>query len=76
MRIVIRLSIEENRNLTSDDITKALEVLRAAGLRPEGGGTVVGLGSDAYGVLILGREEDTPEAIAALTRAGIQASES
>jgi len=40
MRIVIRPSITENRHLVADEISKALEVLRAATIQTNGGGTV------------------------------------
>ena len=74
MRIVIRPSTAENQNLISDDITKALDVLRAATIQTDGGGTV-GQNGDAYGVILLSHEADIPRAIEALAQVGISASE-
>ena len=74
MRIVIRPSTVENRSLISDDISKALDVLRAATIQTDGGGTV-GQNGDAYGVILLSHEADIPRAIDALAQAGIDASQ-
>jgi len=56
------------------DLRKALEVLRAANIQTEGGGTL-GRDEEAYGVIELVHETDVRRAIVALNRAGIAASE-
>ncbi len=75
MRIIIQPPNNSSEGFAalSREIRKAIEVLRAAYIPTEGGGTV-GTDGNAFGALILRYDDDAPRAIAALTDAGIRAS--
>lgn len=75
MRIIIqpRDNSAESFVDLSHQIRKAIDILRAAYISTEGGGTV-GTNGDAFGALILRYDADASKAIAALTKAGIKAS--
>jgi hypothetical protein len=56
----------------SDEIHRALEVLEAAHIKTQGGGTIESDGS-VTGVLVLRFDDDAAKAIEALARGGIKA---
>ncbi len=73
MRILIQPPrATDDTTRASDGVHKALEVLDAAHIKTQGGGTVESDGS-VTGVLILRFDDDSVKAIEALARAGIKA---
>ena len=56
-----------------EEVSKALEVLSAAYIKTEGGGTVSSDGT-VTGVVVVSSDDDGPKALEALARAGIRAS--
>ena len=56
-----------------DEVRKALEVLNAAYIKTEGGGTLASEGA-VTGVIVLRSEDDASKALAVLVEAGIKAS--
>jgi hypothetical protein len=56
-----------------DEVRRALEVLNAAYIKNEGGGTVASDGV-VSGIIMLRSEEDLSKALVVLVRAGIKAS--
>ncbi len=56
----------------SDEVHRALEVLEAAHIKTQGGGTIESEGS-VTGVVVLRFDDDTEKAIEALAEAGIKA---
>ena len=56
----------------SDEVRKALEVLEAAHIKTQGGGTIES-DSIVTGVLVLRTDDDADQAVEALARAGITA---
>ena len=74
MRILIQPP-EDNvgAHHVGDEVRKALEVLNAAYIKTEGGGTLAGDGV-VTGVVMLRSEADASRALAVLDKAGIKAS--
>jgi hypothetical protein len=59
-------------HLASDEVRRALEVLSAAHIKTDGGGTIESDGV-VTGVIVLRFEGDAPQALELLARAGITA---
>jgi len=60
-------------HLVGDEVRRAFDVLQAAYIKTEGGGTMTS-SDGVVGVLVLTSEADAPHAIAVLADAGIKAS--
>jgi hypothetical protein len=56
-----------------DEVSTALEVLNAAYIKTEGGGTVTGDGA-VMGVVVVSADDDGPRALEELAKVGIKAS--
>ena len=70
MRITIRAPLDAGRELeTEQELGRAFHVLHDALIRTRGGGRF----ADSSAAIILARETDVPEALAALNQAGIRA---
>jgi hypothetical protein len=70
MRITIQPQDDSGTELATDrELRRAFSVLRNALIRTRGGGRF----ADNSAAIILARETDAPEALAALTHAGIKA---
>ena len=70
MRITIQSSHDAGTGLETDqELGRAFNVLHKALIRTRGGGRF----ADTSAAIILARETDAPEALAALKRAGIRA---
>ena len=74
MRILIHLS-EETADVhrMSDEVRKVLDVLNAAYIKTDGGGTIESYGI-VTGVVVLRSADDAGKALEVLARAGIKAS--
>lgn len=73
MRILIESPDHSEARHAGDEVRKALETLQAAFIKTEGRGTVSSDGA-VTGVVVVSSDDDAPQALEALEKAGIKAS--
>jgi len=73
MRILLQPSNLNGARHAGDVVRDALEILQAAFIRTDGGGTVSSNGMTT-GVVVISSDDNVPKALAALAKAGIRAS--